>query len=321
MFMMTRLLSLLVALPPVFVTATDMMGPSYPVERTTELVKRLSRLPYVSPTSSSKNGSYVVNMTPGSVKGDYGLRDPQVPPLPQYGMRISDDSDSRKKTTVVVMGGTHAREQAGSHMLEGFLRKLVEDSPEMRDLRKRVEVFVYPQVNPEGRYAYLLPGNPHGIERDAPSNLGKGAYDEDLNRIWHQPEGWPQIMAIQKVIREDTEGKAELFFDFHARSFTRKNLENRKPPQHAKEVWVTGENARCVYIEYLTKRDPGIQVVEKKARELPQTGSAWAASEQGLNARFAFIPECARDEPVDFYHKLGEVYALALYDFMNAPLP
>jgi len=296
------------------------MGPEYKVDATAALVQALSASGHVTPTPSADK-NFVVNTTPGSVAGGYGLPNPQIPPQAQYGLRITDGNAGGKKIKIAVIGGTHAREQAGSHLLEGFLRKLVDDSPEMRELRRRVEVYVYPQINPEGRYAYTLLGNPHGIERDAPSNPGGGAYDQDLNRVWHRPEGWPQMKAIQKILRKDTEGNVDLFFDFHARSFTRKELESRNPAESAKQVWVSGKAARSVYIHYLIRRDPEIEVVEKKERKLPQTGSAWAASEKGLNATWSIVPECARDEPVRFYHQLGEAYALALFDWLNAPLP
>jgi hypothetical protein len=298
-----------------------MMGPVYTVEATAKLVEELAASPFVKPTSSSIDGTFVVNHTPGSVEGGYGLRDPQIPSLPQYGLHITDFSVKGEKTKVVVIGGTHAREQSASHMLEAFLRKLTDDSPEMRELRQMMEFFVYPQINPEGRYAYNLPGNPHGIERDAPSNLGKGAYDEDLNRVWHDPEGWPQIEAIQRVILRDTGGSATMFFDFHARSFSREEMARKSPPEQPKQVWVGSRTKGGMYIHDLTRRDPEIEVIASKERKHPETGSAWAMSERGLKVRWSIVPEVARDEPVDFYRPLGQVYALALYDWMKAPLP
>lgn len=296
-------------------------GPDYPVTLTAKMVRELAASPFVRPSPSSTRIPYVVNTTPGSKAGKYELPDPQIPPMPQFGLVITDFRVQTPKIRVVVLGGTHAREQSSSYMLEGFLRKLVDGSPEMQQVMRRFIFFVYPLVNPEGRYAYNLPGNPHRIERDAPSNLGEGAYDEDLNRIWDDPTGWTQIEAIQKVILADTQRKVDWYFDFHARSFTRKNLEARDPPEGAKEVWVPPRSAESPYLKFLVARDPEIKVVVKKTRKRPQTGNGWAMSTKGLNATWGFVPECARDEPIPFYLKLGETYAIALFDTLRAKHP
>jgi hypothetical protein len=261
----------------------------------------------------------VVNITPGSVAGGYGLPDPQIPALPQYGLRITDTTATGEKMKIVVIGGTHAREQSASHMLDGFLRKLVDGSPEMTRLLARAEFFVYPQVNPEGRYAYNLPGNPHGIERDAPSNLGAGEFDEDLNRVWQDPAGWPQIVAIQAVIKADTGSQADLFLDFHARSYTSAQLAARTPPESPKQVWVQPDLVGSPFLQKLVARDPDIEVHPgSETTGTQMTGAQWARSAIGLQAPQSYTPECARDEAPAFYQPLGATYALALYDLLCA---
>jgi hypothetical protein len=297
------------------------MGPEYLVTDTDDLVTFLAGSSYVQPTPSAGT-NYVVNTTPGSVAGGYGLPDPQIPPLPQYGLRITDASVTDPKAKIVVVGGIHAREQSGSHMLDGFLRKLVDGSPEMIDLLGRADFYVYPQVNPEGRYGYNQPGNPHGIERDAPSNLGVGEFDEDLNRIWDDPTDWPQIVAIQAIMKADTGSSADYYFDFHARSFTRQELAGRNPPEGPKQVWVPQALLNSAYIKALKARDPEIEIYKSATGTGYMSSREWAMSAPGLNAAEGYTPECARDEPLAFYQDLGATYALALYDLLRpAPPP
>lgn len=298
-----------------------MMGPDYTVTATQDIVDFLGPSPYVHQTASA-DANYVVNTTPGSVAGGYGLPDPQIPPLPQHGLRITDTSVTDPKTKIVAIGGVHAREQSGSHMLDGFLRKLVDGSPGMIDLLGRAEFFIYPQVNPEGRYGYNQPGNPHGIERDAPSNLGAGDFDEDLNRMWDDPTGWPQIVAIQAVMKADTESSVDIYFDFHARSFTRQELANKNPSEGPKQIWVPQHLLNSEFIRALLAQDPEIEIHPSSTGTGYMSSREWAMSDLGLNSVEGYTPECARDEPAAFYQDLGATYALALYNLLKpAPPP
>src|SRR5690606_35639260 len=126
---------------------------------------------------------------------------PAIPSLPLYGFKITDAQATGPKAKVVVIGGTHTREQSASHQLDAFLRHVVSDTPAMARLRRHAEIYVYPQINPEGRYAYNLTGNPYNVERDTPRTKGT-----DLNRIWNQSESdlatkWPEVSLLQGVMR------------------------------------------------------------------------------------------------------------------------
>jgi len=296
------------------------MGPDYTLADTDALMNFLTATPWAQ-TTSSGDANYIVNQTLGSVAGQsqglYGTINnatQPIPSLPQYGLLLTDAAVTGPKAKVVVIGGTHAREQSGSHLLDGFLRKLVDGSSEMTTLLGAAEFYVYPQINPEGRYAYNLANNPYSVQQDAPATI-----DVDLNRIWNNTADHPQVAAIQSAMQADTGGDVDFFFDFHARSFDATELAARG--ENVKELWVAPGTENEPFVTNLQGRDPAIDIVTPSATGPGTMNSRdWAVSAGGLDADFGYTPEVARDESPSWYQPVGEAYALALFDTIVLPL-
>lgn len=294
------------------------MGPDYTVADTEALVNFLAATPWAQQTSTgvSLGTGYTVNNTLGSVAGQlqglYATIDNStnpIPSLPQYGLVLTDSAVTDPKTKVVVIGGTHAREQSGSHLLDGFLRKLVDGSSEMTSLLGAAEFYVYPQINPEGRYGYNLPNNPYSVQRDAPANI-----DEDFNRVWNNPVNNPQLADIQSIMLADTGGDVDYFFDFHARSYDRNELAGFG--EGPKQIWITDGAQSDPFVANLQARDTEMEVQAFVTNPSATTMSSrvWAMTAAGLNAEYSYSAEVARDEAEAWYQPVGESYALALFD-------
>ena len=137
----------------------------YTVEMTqahTELV-RMSY--YVSATLS---GDGQLSLNPGNPAADLvvgvsagnvgGVLD--VPQHNIYGYQITDPCGVVFRTKVVLMTGNHNTETTGNWAFEGLVNFLLGFEPEADWLRRHVEFYVYPMVNPDGRYTGTGRGNP-----------------------------------------------------------------------------------------------------------------------------------------------------------------
>jgi hypothetical protein len=284
------------------------MGPEYTTAMTDALVLELKSSPWVQPTTSANPTTLVVHTLPQYTQSGK----PTIPALPIYGFNVTDPTALGPKVNIGVLGGVHAREQAASYVLESFLRTLVSDTPEMAALRQKANIYVYPQMNPQARYAYNLPGNPYNVQRGDMAHPGTGDAN-DLNRHWENPTSWPQTQAIQTVMKADA-GSVDLFLDFHGRSYTAAELTSRTPYESYKQIWTSTDNFDSPYALAVVARDPAIQLWEATANPAAMTASRWAESSIGLNADFGYALEVARDMSLSVYEGVGTTHAYALYD-------
>ena len=97
----------------------------------------------------------VVGVSAGNVGGD-----PDVPQHNLYGYLITDPCSTGQKSKVVIMTGNHNTEAPGSWAFQGLVDFLVGGEPEADWLRRHGEFYVYPLVNPDGRYTGVGRGNP-----------------------------------------------------------------------------------------------------------------------------------------------------------------
>lgn len=118
------------------------------------------------------------------------------------------------KRIIVVMARVHPGESNSSFVMEGFLRFILGDSDEARDLRSRYIFKVIPMVNPDGVVA---------------GNYRSSAGGSDLNRQYLNPHQslHPQVCAIKQLIKSlrDLYGGSNKFedcihavLDFHGHS-------------------------------------------------------------------------------------------------------
>ena len=73
------------------------------------------------------------------------------------------------KKTILITGRIHPAETNSSHVLKGFLEFLSSDHKLARELRKKVNFYIIPMINPDG----VLLGNSRS-----------GASGRDLNRMF-----------------------------------------------------------------------------------------------------------------------------------------
>ena len=87
-------------------------------------------------------------------------------------------------------------------MLEGLIDFLVGDEPAAAAARAAAEFYVYPQVDPDGRFG--------GYYRSNPENP-----DKDHNRFWNDTAGFTDLTLVTEAMVLDTGGQVEMLFDFH----------------------------------------------------------------------------------------------------------
>jgi len=88
---------------------------------------------------------------------------------PVMAARVSDGGQQR---ALVLIGGQHAVEQSGKLFCETCIEWLISQrsSPEVRDILARYEIFIAPEVNPDGCYDGRMNTNAHGVIMDSPED-------------------------------------------------------------------------------------------------------------------------------------------------------
>lgn len=262
-------------------------GLPYPVSRTSALVAEVAPSPFTHSTASS-NRQFVIGQTAPGID-DSGR---SVPPIDLYGYRIGDDGFAASKKKVVLAAGNHSAETPGDFVFEGFVRFLLSSDPRAAGLRRSADFYVYPQVNPAGRYA--------GYYRSNPENPSK-----DFNRFWNNPAGFTDLTQLSTAMRTDTGGDVDQLFDFHAwwGPWTGNNFIN-----------VTSALASHPFFANLADYEPAIEVAPSAGE--PGMLRIWGSSAAGLSADFAVTPEFGFFPNVgeDRLLQYGRSFALALYD-------
>lgn len=274
-------------------------GLPYPWSDVLAQMAEVKSSPWVKKTSSG-TADFVVGSSAGGTD-DLGRA---IPPHPLYGFRISDDSAPGPKKKVVLVGGVHSNETTGSHALEGLVDFLLGSTAEASALRKKAEFFVYPMINPDGRFAGY---NRHTVER----------VGEDPNRQWAASgaENWldnREIREAAQAMVADTDGDVDYLLDFHSTVGTSRHfayLDSDGSPtglqMDVDPFWVA-----------VLAREPLVTVdATYVGRTTMRFG--WTA----LNAEFASTIEMyfRPGENVSRYRQIGERMGLAFYDALAAP--
>ncbi len=180
----------------------------YSYGRAADKVNEWKLHPHVGPTISS-NADLVIGQSPGGID-DLGRT---VTPKDMWGFKVTDPSvPAAGKTKIVMVSGMHAQETLGNHALDGTIDWLLGNDSRAAELRKTAEFYVYPMLNPDGRYA--------GYNRGTVQNP-----NQDPNRFW-SPTGsnnWqskPDIKLAGEAMMADLEvasgGEADYFIDYHS---------------------------------------------------------------------------------------------------------
>ncbi len=191
----------------------------YSYGRSAAKVSEWKTSPYVSPTISS-DSNLVIGQSPGGID-DLGRT---IAPRDLWAFKVTDDSTpSEGKTKIVLSSGLHAQEVLGTHTLEGTIDWLLSDDSRAAELRKVAEFYIYPMLNPDGRYA--------GYNRSTVANP-----NTDPNRAWSPTYpgrtwyGEPEVQLSGEAMMADlqvaTGGEADYFIDYHSTITTSSNADD-----------------------------------------------------------------------------------------------
>jgi hypothetical protein len=265
----------------------------YPVSRTESRMAVWGASPYVTPTPSASN-QFVLGHSAGGID-DSGR---PVPSQPLYGLRITDPTAIGPKQLVLLASGAHSAETTGSHVLEGMVDFLLSNDIRASQLRSRAEFFVYPQVNPDGRFG--------GYYRSNPENP-----DKDFNRYFNNPAGFTDLSMVTSAMRADTGGDIDYLLDFHSWW---------GPWNQDNFIFTVSNLTNSPFLQALAAREPTLDV--EASSGTPGMLRIWGMSSAGLRAQFAYTPEFGFHAFVgeDRYDLYGTNFALALLDTLGAPV-
>lgn len=269
-------------------------GVPYPFEKAVDLVATAKQSQWVSPTTSADN-NLIIGQSAGGTD-DLGRA---IPPHDLYGFQITDTSASGPKEKIVLLSGVHSNEVNGNHTLHGLVEWLLGTSAEAAQLRRDAIIYVYPMVNPDGRYAGYNRGT---VEAER----------EDPNRQWSSGN-WgnnTEVRIVAQALSADTGGDIDYLMDLHSKVGTGQHfayLDADSSP--------TGADMRqSTFWQQLTNREP---LWAKDASFIGRTTMryGWAV----LNAEFSSVQETyfRPGENVGRYHQLGRSIGLSFYDAVS----
>ncbi len=293
--------------------------PAYTPEMVARHTALVGKLPWVAPTVSG-NEQMVLGHTPGWPKNPDYPNDPEIPPQPMYGYQITDPSVDGPKIKVVLASGNHATEFTGNWVLEGMVNFLAGSDPRAVFLRRKCVFYVYPDVNPEGRYQAV-----HRIDLkaapdpNAGTNMRKRGNPElyaakvrDHNRVWTTVGKFTTVDTITAAMEEDTGGQADYLWDMHG------------PQERANWRSPCMEARINDYATALMSREPDVlrcgppgSFKKNVADGPPGKLSLWAASDEGLKVTYPYVYEpggWTRERLLES----GRNLALAFHDVLAA---
>jgi len=277
----------------------------------------ISSSPYVTPTASGDGnlalpGCPIPDFVVGVSAGNVG--DPCIPPHNLYAYMITDPCVTGQKTKVVIITGNHNAETSGSWAFQGMVDFLLSGEPEAVWLRKAAEFWVYPLVNPDGRYTQTGRGNPEIQAMLDGGQLPPEITSNDHNRLWHLSYptdcGVSTIDALTAAMLTDSdacEAGIDYYFDFHGTDST--------------FFYTVPELMDCPYVEAFLALDTGVGPVARSAEQATLGSSRiWAmlAPPWGLGATYSFTPENDKKHDVSYFLDLGRYYGIALHNVLIA---
>lgn len=157
----------------------------------------------ISEPPSSSGNSFVANQTISQTADDGRT----VPPQNIYSLKLSDSSvspgDGGSKRHAVISAGTHAGEDCGNWSLKGAIDFLLSSDPIAVKLRSEFDWYIYPMMNPAGRYGGNFRGCWEPGEETLDPNLHM--YDDLLD----------VVVKHRTAILGDTSNQVDLYLEFH----------------------------------------------------------------------------------------------------------
>ncbi|GJM25099.1 MAG: hypothetical protein DHS20C16_15140 [Phycisphaerae bacterium] len=268
-------------------------GLPYPWEATEQHMATVSTSPYVSPTPSA-DANFILGYSNDGTLTDLGRA---VPQLPMYGYLISDASAPGPKSVVVLTTGNHPNENTGHITFEGMIEFILSADPRADALRQVADFYVYPNCNPDGKWA--------GHARSNPENP-----NIDHNRDWDDPVLYTDLTVLTAAMKADTNSSADYFIDFHSFNNTTDI-----------SIWIYAEHENTPFVQALVTREPTMNLLYGSSPpDGPGVARHWAHSAAGLNAEYTFTPESGfiPGWQASRFIEQGHNYGLALYDALTA---
>ena len=267
----------------------------YPYSRTVDKMNEWKANPNVGQTISS-NADLVIGQSPGGTD-DLGRT---IAPRDMWAFKVTDSSvPSAGKKKIVFGASMHAGEVLSNWSLEGTVEFLISDDPRAVELRKHAEFFIYPQTNPDGRFA--------GNNRATIQNP-----NQDPNGYW-TPARWadkPDLKLTGESMLADLEtstgGEADYFIDYHS------------------SIWdPVGDDWMYIHEQLGHVADPFWQRLTGLAPELEweQSGginsntlASFGRNYLGADFDATFETMFLADRDIDHYLTLGENIGIAFYE-------
>ena len=266
--------------------------PAYTREMVTQLAECLASHPHVNPTSSADDG-FVIGQTPGWPANPEYPTDPAIPPQDLYGFCISDP-DSTADVRMILTAGTHSTEFTGNWVLHGMLEFLVGDTDEANSLREHVAFYVYPDINPEGRYQAV---NRIDLEAAPDPNAGTNmrkrgnpelyaAGEKDHNRVWNTEGKFSTVDILSAAMEADAGHGTDYFWGMHGPQ----SVANWRSPK-GRPAW------ECAYGRALNAREPDVEIagipegIKSGLSFQPGKLSVWIGTDDGLSVEYPYVYE------------------------------
>ncbi len=305
----------------------DSPPPAYSPQMVARHTETVAESQWVKPTRSCLHDMVLGQTNGWPANPDYP-DDPEIPPQDIYAYQITDTS-AEPEVKMVIASGNHPGEFSGNWLLQGMVNFLAGDDDRAAALRKKASFFVYPDVNPDGRYqavhridleAAPSPNPKEGFGRRfdnfPDTDPGRGnpelyiAGEADHNRVWNTNDRFRHIDLIKRAMKADTGGKVDYFWDFHGPQ----EPGNWRSPQ-GEPAW------NSPYGQALQAREPDVVIAglpngfKSGLSYQPGKLSVWAATNEGLCADYTYVYEPGGWTETRL-KEAGRNLALALYDVL-----
>ena len=171
--------------------------PPFPMVRLSRLMDIYSASPYVFETPSSTD--LIIGNTTERVSPVDGRT---VPSLPFYGFKITNSASLNDKNKAVLTCGNHVGESLADWTHHAAIAFLLSADPKAASLRDWFEFYVYPCVNPGGKW--------NGLSIQSPENVAL-----NHNRQWNTTGSLESIDLLKTTIAADTGSAAEVAIEYH----------------------------------------------------------------------------------------------------------
>jgi hypothetical protein len=275
----------------------------YPYAKSVAHAQTVIASPWAAPTVSA-NAAAVIGQTRAGTD-DLGR---SIPALNLYAYRISDpatDSPTVAKKKVGLSTALHAGETLGTYTFEGLIDWLISPDPRARELRKVAEFFVYPVLNPSGRFA--------GMNRSTVSNPTRdpnGLWNETL---WNQ-NSYQDIRVTGQAMMADvasTPGSGlDAFIDFHS---TVPDYANPTGLPHD-FGFVDSDDSNADWWLEVQRLMHGNLIEYTTTGSGDFTSTGFARRKLGAKVEITLETQFTWERNIDYYHNLGQQFGIAFFN-------